>query len=109
MSTGNVEESDKFYWKPGDLVYSQCALCKHLEREHRFTTTLACTAFPSAVPPEISTNQFDHRKPWMDKRTGLPGDMEFDLKSSILFEPAEHVDPLDLEALDRHFNPPQAD
>jgi hypothetical protein len=95
--------SDKFTWEPGEgeVVLPQCALCKHLDRAN---PVAACAAFPGAIPPSILRNEADHRVPWIDPVTDLPGDRGIPLERSITFEPLEGVAPAALEALYRHLD-----
>jgi hypothetical protein len=89
--------SDKFAWGPGDVVLSQCAVCKHLGDG----PVAYCAAFPGAIPVEILHNEVDHRKPWTAPETGQPGDMGIPLERSITFEPREGIHPAALAALYR--------
>jgi hypothetical protein len=91
------ERDDKFGWSADDLVFGQCAYCRHLAAG----PTAVCTAFPGQIPPEILQNHFDHRHPWIDHATGQPGDQGVALAGSILFEPKPSMKPQALEALYR--------
>lgn len=44
----------------GELILSQCQLCKHRIRPGWIPV---CEAFPSAIPQEVLDNAVDHRKP----------------------------------------------
>jgi hypothetical protein len=68
MSLGSP--SDKFAWG-ADVLLSQCMLCKRLDPD---APNAVCAAFPGQIPQEIMSNEVDHRKPWIDPETGLPGD-----------------------------------
>jgi hypothetical protein len=45
-------------------IATQCLYCQHYEADQ---FGAACPAFPSAIPDEITTNRFDHRKPHPDE------------------------------------------
>ena len=92
------DRSSYFAWGP-DILLSQCMLCKQ-----RVESALVCKAFLSYIPDEIITNDFDHRKPWIDPETGEAGDQGFDLNGSILFEPREEINPVTLSVLYRHLD-----
>jgi hypothetical protein len=93
------DRDDKFAWG-ADTLLTQCLLCKHLAGGH----IAACAAFPGAIPPEILANDFDHRRPWLDPRTGRPGDMGIPLVRSITFEPRDGINPATLERLYGHLD-----
>jgi hypothetical protein len=87
---------DKFKWQAGSAVMSQCWICDHLTRD---SPLAVCAAFPGGIPVRILTNEEDHRVPWIDPRTGQPGDRGGGaLKGSILFTPRPGVEP---DAVDR--------
>lgn len=79
---------DKFGWDLGEMVLSQCAYCKHLSV---MPNVNACAAFPGMIPAEFLRNESDHRRPWIDPRTGEPGDQGVPLAGSILFAPRPDV------------------
>jgi len=78
---------DKFVYEGGDFILSQCAYCKHLGDG----PVAVCAAFPGSIPAEILSNDFDHRRPWIDDATGTPGDGGVADAGSILFEPRPAV------------------
>lgn len=94
------EADDKFTWGAGDVVVTQCTLCKH----RGTLDPWQCAAFPAGIPDKIRTNNYDHRKPWIDPRTGEPGDEGIPLDGSITFEPADGVSEETLAALYRHLD-----
>lgn len=94
------DRADKFVYGPGDLVVSQCFFCRHLSDR----TPRACRAFPHEIPAEILSNQYDHRKPWIDPETGEPGDLGMVGTESVLFSPRDDAHPEALKALYRHLD-----
>lgn len=58
------DRSDKFTLSPAGTVLTQCVYCKHLISG---PFGAGCGAFPSAIPEEIVTNRFDHRRPHPDE------------------------------------------
>jgi hypothetical protein len=92
--------SGKFSWDPGDVVVSQCAVCRRLAPG----PAAVCSAFPGAIPAEILSNDVDHRKPYLDPSTGQPGDMGVPLTGSITFLPRADVDTRVLATLYRHLD-----
>jgi hypothetical protein len=52
---------EKFGIDAGDLVVSQCQLCRHRARPASFPV---CKAFPGAIPQELLDNEADHRRPF---------------------------------------------
>lgn len=92
--------SDKFTWKPGDVVLPQCSLCRHRSD----LNPSSCAAFPARIPGEILTNEYDHRRPWTDATTGEAEDMGIPLEGSITFEAREGIHPDVLAALYRTLN-----
>jgi hypothetical protein len=68
-------------WGPGEIVPSQCAVCRH-----RVRGFAACKAFPSQIPGEIEGNQVDHRRP-------------FDGDQGVRFEPKPGLTAADLAPL----------
>ncbi len=94
----NDGREDRFAWG-SDTLLSQCLVCKHAP-----SGVLACKAFLGGIPDAIITNNFDHRKPWIDPTTGEAGDQGFDLEGSILFEPKPGINPITLSVLYRHLD-----
>lgn len=82
--------SDKFIETGEGVIVSQCAYCKHLSSD---PSSAICTAFPGQIPAEILANDYDHRQPWIDPRTGQPGDQGIALSGSITLEFRDDVTP----------------
>jgi len=79
--------NEKFVYQGDDLILSQCAYCARLGEG----PAAVCAAFPGSIPAEILSNDYDHRKPWIDPKTGQPGDQGVALAGSITFEPKPTV------------------
>ena len=90
---------NKYAWG-AETVLSQCVYCKHLSKG----PNAACAAFPGAIPPEILANEFDHRKPWIDPKTGMPGDQGMALAGSITFEFNPSVTPEARDTITRYLD-----
>jgi hypothetical protein len=90
---------DYFAWTAPTLV-TQCLLCRWATPGKVPT----CKAFPALIPDEILVNDYDHRQPWIDPDTDLPGDGGVPLQGSITFEPKADADPAMLAILYRHLD-----
>lgn len=93
----------KFEYEPGDLVASQCLLCKHRPRD----LVGVCAAFPARIPEAIRVNAHDHRTHWIDPETGEPGDTGVAGEASITFEARPDVAVTALGRLAAHFARPR--
>jgi hypothetical protein len=101
MVEEDVSDSEGRDWAWGaDTVVTQCLLCKHTAKGPQ----PVCAAFPGSIPPKILSNDFDHRRPWIDPATGEPGDRGVPDKASILFEPEDGINSRSLAALYRHLD-----
>jgi hypothetical protein len=104
----NDLDDDKFV-RGADVVLTQCVYCKHIVKG----PVPVCSACPGSIPPEILSNDVDHRRPWLDPATGQPGDEGGPLAGSILFEPRPEIPPAALATLfrylDRLIDRPDAD
>ena len=85
-----MERDDKFVYGPGDLVVSQCRLCRHQPGSQRYPVE-ACPSFPGGIPADVLQNRVDHRLPYPDGDEGT------------VFEPRSGTHPAVLRALAHHF------
>ena len=53
---GILGKSNKFIYKLGELLVSQCVDCKHKLKSK------GCKAFPLEIPQDILLNKHDHQK-----------------------------------------------
>jgi len=93
------QRGDQFTWG-ADTLLTQCLLCRHLGPG----PAAVCAAFPGSIPPEIMSNDVDHRKPWLDPKTGEPGDQGVALAGSITFAPRPGINPVTLNRLYAHLD-----
>ena len=83
--------SDKFVYRPGDVVVSQCRLCRHAATGRGFHPEAElCRAFPGGIPPEIFANELDHRLPHPDD-------------GGVRFKPRPGLHPAVVRAVAHHF------
>jgi hypothetical protein len=93
-SSPQADDGKEFTWG-ADTLLTQCLLCKHLAKG----PIAVCAAFPASIPPEIMSNEVDHRSPWIDPATGEAGDQGVPLNGSITFEPRDGINPRSLAVL----------